>query len=242
MADAAVLLVAHGSSDGRSNSGARSLFAQWQARHVDLRGALCFLERGEPRLDSTLDRLAAGCDAVSVLPLFLLPGRHMLDDIPACIRAVRQRHAKVRIRLAPPLGEHPLLLRLLAERLEASAPQAETAVLLARGSRAEKATDLVRRLAVELGKEADRPCVAAFSDLVAPDLGGVLSGVAAKGMTNIAVLPLALFPGRMTEAAAATVAAFGGQHPHLEVCLAPALAPHPLLLQLLDERLAAMRR
>lgn len=118
-----IVLAAHGS---RSEAGNRS--------HVDLARRLAeatgstvlpaFLELTEPSIPDAIDE-GVGRGSVVVLPYFLHPGRHLLEDVPAIVVAARERHPDASIRLLDAFGAGPGIIDLLAAQV---ATDTDTAV------------------------------------------------------------------------------------------------------------------
>ena len=61
-----------------------------------------------------------GGDRVLMVPYFLSAGVHLLRDLTAARDELARRHPGVEFRLGPPLGPHPLLDELVAERIASS--------------------------------------------------------------------------------------------------------------------------
>jgi sirohydrochlorin ferrochelatase len=114
----AVLLIAHGSRHAPANDDLRELAArvvEW-GHHPIVES--CFLELAEPDITSGGDRcVARGASLVLMVPYFLSAGVHLLRDLTAAREVLRLRHPRIEFRLAPPLGPHPLLDQLVAERI-----------------------------------------------------------------------------------------------------------------------------
>lgn len=107
MHDHRVLLLAHGSSDPKWCETFEKLAAPSLASIPD--AAIAYMELSEPSLDAEVARAAQdGVRQITVLPLFLAAGRHLRKDVPAMIERLSDEHA-VSIKLAAPVGEHPLL-------------------------------------------------------------------------------------------------------------------------------------
>jgi sirohydrochlorin ferrochelatase len=74
----------------------------------------------EPLLERALSGIAgdAGPGDVVILPLFFSPGRHAGPggDIAVICEAARERHPGLRIHRTALVGEHPLLVEILADR------------------------------------------------------------------------------------------------------------------------------
>lgn len=160
-----------------------------------------------------------------VLPLFLLPGVHVMEDIPREIALAQNAvDTSVAIDLRPHLGSHPGLQRLVTERM-ATLP-VEAWILLAHGSRRPNANRPIEMLADRLG------AVTAYWS-VAPSLETRLQEMAQLGLKRIAILPYFLFAGGITDAIAQTVTALAPQFPTLELQLTPPLEASPALADLL---------
>ena len=56
----------------------------------------------------------AGVQAVDVLPIFLGVGKHLREDLPGLVDALRQARPQVAFTLRPAVGETPELIDLLA--------------------------------------------------------------------------------------------------------------------------------
>jgi len=135
----AVAVVDHGSPQRAVNAVRELMAAQVReilgnfARNV----AGCSMERragpeyafNEPLLATLLDTPEFFSGEVIVVRLFLLPGRHAGPggDIEQICHAAAARHSGVKIALTEPLGTHPRLIPLLAERLEAGSRAAPIA-------------------------------------------------------------------------------------------------------------------
>jgi sirohydrochlorin ferrochelatase len=52
-----------------------------------------------------------------VHPYFLLPGKHWAEDIPALAAGAAAEHPGVRYTVTEPLGLHPLMARVIEERI-----------------------------------------------------------------------------------------------------------------------------
>ncbi len=75
---------------------------------------------GEP-LAEWLERQAGeGAEEILLLLLFFLPGRHAGEggDIETILHEAMRRHPRLRIAASPLVGEHPLLVEILLDRLQ----------------------------------------------------------------------------------------------------------------------------
>jgi sirohydrochlorin ferrochelatase len=116
----AVLLIAHGSRRREANADLDFIAAALRraGRYVVVETA--YLELAEPTIDQGGERcVAAGARTVILVPYFLSPGVHVREDLSAARSRLGARHAGVTFRLAEPLGRHPLLAEIIAERARA---------------------------------------------------------------------------------------------------------------------------
>jgi len=111
------VLVDHGSRRAEANALVEEL-ARALAPGLDRPVRTAHMEIAEPTLAQAIDAcVAEGASEITVLPCFLAPGRHTLEDVPAQPTAAAARHRGVTVRVADPIGSHPLLLEILRERL-----------------------------------------------------------------------------------------------------------------------------
>ncbi|MFL6707121.1 MAG: sirohydrochlorin chelatase [Massilia sp.] len=73
--------------------------------------SLAFLELMEPRLPAEAARLAAaGVDQLTIVPVFLGQGGHLLRDLPLLVEQLRADHPGVAIKVAGAVGEDAAVL------------------------------------------------------------------------------------------------------------------------------------
>jgi len=112
----AVILFAHGSRDARWHEPVQAVAARMraQAPHVPVRCA--YLELSTPDLAAAAAELAAaGATAIRIVPLFLGLGRHVREDLPRLLDALRATHTGVRFDLLGAVGEDARVVDLLAQ-------------------------------------------------------------------------------------------------------------------------------
>ncbi|WP_294638684.1 CbiX/SirB N-terminal domain-containing protein [uncultured Aquabacterium sp.] len=118
-----VLLFAHGARDPNwarpFEAAAEALRARAREQGNDalaVRVRLAFLEFMTPDLLQAGRELAeAGCDQVTVVPLFLGAGGHVRKDLPRLMDELSTSHPGVTWRLSPAVGETTLLIQALAD-------------------------------------------------------------------------------------------------------------------------------
>src|SRR5450631_325604 len=109
-----LILLAHGASDPRWREPFEDLARRVHARRPDLEVRLAFLGLMTPDLPTAGEELvAAGCDALLVVPIFLGQGGHVRDDVPALVDVLRKRHSGVAVTQSPAAGEDGAVLDAL---------------------------------------------------------------------------------------------------------------------------------
>lgn len=91
----ALIILAHGSRRKASNGEVAALTEKVERLAADKYDAVAcaFLELAEPALPEVIDTcVAEGMARITVLPYFLNSGNHVTEDIPAIIKAARDRH------------------------------------------------------------------------------------------------------------------------------------------------------
>jgi sirohydrochlorin cobaltochelatase len=110
-----LLLFAHGARDPRWAEPFEAVAAEARRLRRGQPVELAFLEFMTPQLPQAAASLvAAGCNHIDVVPLFLGAGGHVRRDLPDLLDAVRQRHPGLTLRLHPAVGEQPALIAAMA--------------------------------------------------------------------------------------------------------------------------------
>lgn len=111
----ALVLFAHGARDPRWAQPFQKLQAIAAGRLPDTEVALAFLELMEPRLPAVVSQLAeSGCERISIVPVFLGQGGHVLRDLPPMIDELRSAYPQLQISVAGAVGESPAVLDAIA--------------------------------------------------------------------------------------------------------------------------------
>ncbi|MFJ8211446.1 sirohydrochlorin chelatase [Streptomyces sp. NPDC096033] len=208
-----LVAVAHGSRDPRAALTVLALLERVRELRPRLDVRLGHIELNRPLLDDTL-KDATG--AAVLVPLLLGRGTHVKRDLPAA--AARAGH--LRIRVAEPLGPHPLLVEALFERLLQAGWQPDTAVVLACAGSLDpdSAADSRRTAALLSERLGGVPVTPAYASAAAPAVPDAVRALAARGH-RVAVASYFTAPGRFATASAAAApgpaAAPLGTHPAL---------------------------
>lgn len=158
---------------------------------------------------------AAGVTQLKLLPVFLMNGVHVAEDIPAEVETARQLlGSSLELTLCPYLGSHERMSSLIAAKL-ASIP-AERSLLVAHGSRRPRGNRPIDALAQRLGTE-----VAYWS--TPPDLESQVIALMQQGCQRLTVLPYFLFAGGITDAIAHLTEELAERFPRISFRLLPVL-------------------
>jgi sirohydrochlorin ferrochelatase len=115
----ALLLIAHGSRRPDANADLDHLVAQLRDRGRFPIVEASFLELAEPTVEEGAARcVARGAERLVLVPYFLSSGVHVQRDLAALRDELSRRYTQVEVRLAEPLGRHPLLVEVVSERAD----------------------------------------------------------------------------------------------------------------------------
>ncbi len=110
-----LILFAHGARDPRWAAPFEAVAAQVRQQRPDVAVRLAYLEIMTPSLaDAGADLVAAGCQRVQVLPLFLGAGGHVRKDLPLLVDTLRAAHPGLAVTLLPAVGELPTVVAAMA--------------------------------------------------------------------------------------------------------------------------------
>jgi len=232
------LLIAHGSRDPRPHAALgklvvlfRELLISFVPKASPAIVQAGVLELGPTPLAEQIQAMAQhtrslGYQRVQLVPLFLLPGVHVTEDIPAAIQAAQQTVPAIELTLCPYLGTHPGLAALISKRLRPL--DVDAWVLLAHGSRRPGGNAPVEQLATQLQAHP------AYW-FAGPDLATQVEALVAAGHQRIGILPYFLFSGTTTDGIAQEVQRLRHQWPGIELRLASPLEAEVELAQLLRD-------
>lgn len=117
----ALVLFAHGARAASWAAPFERLCALTQERMPGVPVSLAFLELMEPRLPAHVGELAAnGVTSVTIVPVFLGQGGHLLRDLPLMVEELHVQHPALAIRVAGAVGEDPGVLAAITDYCVAS--------------------------------------------------------------------------------------------------------------------------
>jgi sirohydrochlorin ferrochelatase len=114
----ALLLIAHGSRRSEANADLRFIADQIGQRQTFMHIQCSYLELAEPSIEQGGDWCVEhGAEAVVMMPYFLSPGIHVVEDMVEAKSTLESKYPHVRFTLADPLGRHPKLIEVVLERV-----------------------------------------------------------------------------------------------------------------------------
>jgi sirohydrochlorin cobaltochelatase len=225
----ALLLAGHGTRDPEGVAGFTALTRRLSAREhsaggpasaaadrVDVAGG--FIELSAPPLrDAVSDLAAGGHRALVAVPLMLSAAGHSKGDVPAALARETARHPGLVMKYGRPLGPHPVLLSLLADRVAVGAPGA-AGLVVGRGTTDPDANADVCKDARLLWEGRDYEFTeTAFVSLARPSVAEGLERCRRLGARTIVVARYFLFAGVLPDRVATQAAAFADAHPGLDI-------------------------
>jgi sirohydrochlorin cobaltochelatase len=111
----ALILFAHGARAASWAAPFERLRDLVAARQPDVDVSLAFLELMTPSLPDEVNALVAlGARDITIVPVFLGQGGHLLRDLPLLLDQLRASHPQVAFRTVPAVGEDPGVLAAMA--------------------------------------------------------------------------------------------------------------------------------
>ena len=234
-----LLIVGHGTVDAAGVGEFTAFIERVRARLAGVDVAGGFIELSAPAVTEAWQRLVElGHRRMAAVPLVLVAAGHAKGDIPAALQREVLRQPGSSFAFGRPLGPHPILLELLAERIAAVAPAEGTAVVLVgRGSTDPDANAEVCKMARLLQETRGFAFVeTAFVSLAVPNVADGLRRAKLLGAKRVVVAPYFLFDGVLPQRVVAQSVAFGQSNPELDVRVAGYLGDCDGLAELVIER------
>lgn len=117
----ALVLFAHGARAPGWAAPFQRLRELTAAQRPDCAVALAFLELMTPSLPDAVAQLGAGVREVTIVPVFLGQGGHLLRDLPQLVDELRASYPHIRFATVPAVGEDPSVLAAMAAYCSAAA-------------------------------------------------------------------------------------------------------------------------
>lgn len=189
-----LLAVGHGTRDAVGVTAIRALLARVRALRPGLPVVESYAEIALPVLEDALAAVRPGPVPIVAVPLMLGRGYHARIDIPGRVGP--------EVRVARPLGPHPLLGAALAERLGAGR-FADAIVLGAAGTSDPAGVEDAVAATGLLGRRLRRPVRHGFVSAAKPSLPDVVAKLRERGARSVAIASYLLAPGHFHDQVAA---------------------------------------
>lgn len=199
----AILYVAHGSRRESWNEEFVTFIKKVMMLSAEPIQGFGFLEQAEPSIERAVEAcIARGATEITLVPIFLLPGVHVNQDLPA----ICSNYSEVTFRIANPLGVDAIMVEILHDRLRdagySNHPD-EIVLLVGHGSREPAAKREFEKLASLLDGDIDT------AYLTTPNYyDEMVEKLADK---KIFLLPYLLYSGGFTTKMKKNLAAYGEQ-------------------------------
>jgi sirohydrochlorin cobaltochelatase len=165
---------------------------------------------------------------LQILPLFLLPGVHVREDIPQAIAPLREQFPQVSISILDYLGKDARLAPFLTPQFQ-TAPTAQR-ILLAHGSRRAGANPEIAALAQSLHAHAAYWATE-------PSLATTVAELLPANPASICVVPYFLFSGKIPQAIATQIEELQQTFPHTQFHLGKPFGTAPECAQAIAQQL-----
>ncbi|MDF9844232.1 MULTISPECIES: precorrin-3B C(17)-methyltransferase [unclassified Paenibacillus] len=249
-----ILLVGHGSRVEAGNEELRSFTAGLAAGMPELNIETCFIELAAPSIAGGIERcVTGGATTVYVVPVILFAAGHSKLDIPMAIDEARKKYPGVELVYGRPVGVQERAVDILLDRIaeaaavqgqaetqDAPVPAGDTIVLMMGrgGSDPDANSDFYKLSRLLWERTAYKSVESCFIAIAGPSLDEGLERCLALGARKIIVLPYLLFTGVLMQQFTERVTAFAAAHPEIRVELGSSIGSHPLLAEMLKERIA----
>ncbi|HLG22814.1 MAG TPA: sirohydrochlorin chelatase [Candidatus Manganitrophaceae bacterium] len=240
----AVILLGHGSRDRTAIEEFDqfiAFFKKWSGLKRVYPG---YLELADPLIPAAIDRAAAGgAKRIWAYPLFIFPGRHVLEDLPHLLTEGQAKHPEVEIYFGEPLNLNPKLPALAKIRIDPSQdrePHKTALLVVGRGTLEPKAIAATERFADQLKPTLPYPhAVHCFAEVVPPYIPDGFARCVELGAASVVVFPCLLFTGIILKRIQKQVETIREKHPDLSIRTAGYFGVHPLLAEIVWEGIKA---
>ena len=237
-----LLIVGHGTKDPLGVEDFLALVDRTRERLADVATGGGFIELSAPPLTDAVARLwNAGHRRVAAVPLVLVGAGHAKGDIPGAMAREMVRRPGLTYAYGRPLGPHPILLDLLATRIDQALDglpvEGTTVLLVGRGSSDPDANAEVAKTSRLLWEGRGYDGVeTAFVSLAGPDVAHGLERARLLGATRVVVAPYFLFRGVLPDRVVDQTRQWAAQHRGVDVRVAPVLGDCDPLAELVVQR------
>ena len=248
MSGPAVLLCGHGSRDVEAAAEFARVASGLAQRLPDRIVAAASLEFARPTIREGLDDLRdRGATELLAVPCMLLAAGHVKNDLPWEINSFAAANPALQVAFARDLTIDAKLLRAAADRIEealAGAPASEALLLVVgRGTTDPDANSNIAKLARLLAEGMGFGwSEIAFSGTAHPRVGPALDRAVRLGFRRIIVFPYFLFTGVLVKRIYGETDEAQARHPDIAMVKAGYLRDHPLVIEVLADRVDEVGR
>lgn len=178
----------HGTDDPAGQAAVRALLDGVRAARPELDVREAFVDVQQPEVDEVLAGAVRDAGSAVVVPLLLSTGYHVRHDIAQAVAAVNASGAGA-AGAAEPLGPHPLLVDILADRYAAAEAAHgpfrpdDAVVLAAAGSSVAAAATAVEEVASALAQRLGRPVTPSYGAGAEPRVPAAVAAARAAAGT-----------------------------------------------------------
>ncbi len=238
----AAILVGHGSLRKASGAAMIRLAALLRREGTFQIATAGFLNFSRPTfMDAVARSVHKGATEIFVQPYFLISGYYVKTGVPKLIAEAKAAFPEVTFHLARAFDDHPALVALTRKRAEEAAPDADALLLMAHGSPLESANAPIVGVAEAL-KVHYAHVQLGFMELNAPTIAEAAALLVERGAKRVVAAPYFLQLGEHVAADLPDeIDNARAQHPEVRFSLADYLSYDALLLEVIQDRLAALR-
>ncbi|GAB6158357.1 CbiX/SirB N-terminal domain-containing protein [Desulfotomaculum varum] len=114
-----IIILGHGSRLAAANQEITAIAEQIKAAGPTALYETCFLQFGQPDLPRAVAKLnRAGVKKITVIPLLLVVGRHIRNELPALLQQLKAEYPHITFVLAPHLGADRRIAEIALERMK----------------------------------------------------------------------------------------------------------------------------
>ena len=246
MSEIGVMLCGHGSRDADAIEEFLALARGIGQRLPQYRVESGFLEFARPVIRDGLDALARnGVRRILAVPGMLFAAGHVKNDIPSVLNEYARRHPAIDIRLGRDLAVDTKLIRAAGARIAAALAGVDDSVtrhrtmlmVVGRGTSDPDANSNVAKVTRLLWEGMGFGWAeTAYSGVTFPLVEPALEHAARLGYRRIVIFPYFLFTGVLVKRIHDDTGRVAARHPDIEFVTAPYLGDHPLVLDVVTDR------
>ncbi|MGL4522280.1 MAG: sirohydrochlorin chelatase [Bacilli bacterium] len=192
-----ILFTGHGSKEPNANEWFELLATNIAHQFQSGTPAIAYLESGTPSIATKIEELGSqGVSHITIAPLFLTSGAHVIRDIPKIIEEMGSKFTEITFSMTPPLGAKQSVVDAMIaslQRMGFNHDEDSEIIVVFHGSRMQQANteiqDLIKMMRKQLPKATVRDAHLKFNT---PKLQSLLE---TKKSVKTYVIPHLLFDG-----------------------------------------------